>query len=121
MNPDQSDFVEDNSDSWDGKNDDDNVELGQMGVGAMNSTYESKEFHSVDESSFDDEIGYNSDDNFEDDISTHGRGQKCEKMRNFPVFKPVAKARHLSFEKDMVFTTPKQFKEAITEYVAHGG
>ena len=39
MNPDQSDFVEDNSDSWDGKNDDDDVELGQMGVGAMNSTY----------------------------------------------------------------------------------
>ena len=121
VNPDQSDFVEDNSDSWDGKDDDDDVELGQMGAGAMNSNYESKEFHSLNEASSDDEIGYDSDDNFEDDTSTHGRGQKHEKMRKFPVFKPVAKARHLSFEKDMVFTTPKQFKEAITEYVAHGG
>ena len=37
------------------------------------------------------------------------------------MFKLVANARHLSFEKDMVFTTPKQFKEAIIEYVVHGG
>ena len=37
------------------------------------------------------------------------------------MFKPVAKAWHISFEKDMLFTTPKQFKEAIAEYAVHGG
>ena len=44
-------------------------------------------------------------------------GQK----RTFLVFKPVAKAEHIRFEKDMLFTTPKQFKEVITDYVVHGG
>ena len=37
------------------------------------------------------------------------------------MFKPVAKAEHISFEKDMLFITPKQFKEGITEYAIHGG
>ena len=37
------------------------------------------------------------------------------------MFKLVAKAKHISFEKDMLFTAPKQFKEAITEYAVHGG
>ena len=57
-------------------------------------------------------------------IKVHVRnksGQKNEKMRNFLVFKPMAKAEHLSFDKNMLFTTPKQFKEAITEYAVHGG
>ena len=42
-------------------------------------------------------------------------------MKKFSMFKPVAKAIHISFEKDMLFTTPKQFKEAITAYAVHGG
>ena len=37
------------------------------------------------------------------------------------MFKLVAKAEHIRFEKDMLFTTPKQFKEAITDYDVHGG
>ena len=37
------------------------------------------------------------------------------------MFKLVAKAEHISFEKDMLFTIPKQFKEAITKYAVHGG
>ena len=37
------------------------------------------------------------------------------------MFKPMAKAEHIYFEKDMLFTTPKQFKEAITDYAVHGG
>ena len=37
------------------------------------------------------------------------------------MFKPVAKAEHIYFEKDMLFTTPKQFKEAIAKYAVHGG
>ena len=42
-------------------------------------------------------------------------------MKKFPVFKPVAKAVHISFEKDMLFTTSKQFKEAIIEYAVYDG
>ena len=41
-------------------------------------------------------------------------------MRKFPLVKPVAKAKHISFKKNMLFTAPKQFKEAITEYAIHG-
>ena len=42
------DFVEDSSDSWDGKDDDDIVvEVSQMGAGIMNSDYESEELHSL--------------------------------------------------------------------------
>ena len=37
------------------------------------------------------------------------------------MFKLVAKAEHIYFEKDMLFTTPKQFKEAITDYEVSGG
>ena len=39
------------------------------------------------------------------------------------MFKPVAKTEHIRFEKDMLFTTPKQFKEAdiVTDYAIHGG
>ena len=42
-------------------------------------------------------------------------------MKKIPVFKPMAKVEHISFEKDMLFTTPKQFKKTITEYAVHGG
>ena len=37
------------------------------------------------------------------------------------MFKPVAKAEHIYFEKNMLFTTLKQFKEAIMDYVVSGG
>ena len=71
------DFVEDSSDSWDGKDDDDDVEPGQMGAGVMNSDYENEELHSLVESSSDDELGYDSDDDVEDDRSTHvGNGRR---------------------------------------------
>nr|POE55529.1 hypothetical protein CFP56_65383 [Quercus suber] len=118
------DFVEDSSDSWDGKDDVEVNEPGQMGAGVMNSDYESEELHSLVESSSDDELGYDSDDKFEDDNKTHvgdEREPKKEQVRKFLVFKPVAKAEHIYFEKDMLCTTPKQFKEAITEYAVFGG
>ena len=98
--------------------------IGQMGDGVMNSDYESEELYSLVESSSDDELGYDSDDDAEDDRSTHvgnGKGQKNEEVKKFPMFKPVVKAEHISFEKDMIFTTPKQFKKAITKYAIHGG
>ena len=91
-----------------------------MGAGVINSDYESKELHSFEESSSDDDFGDDTDDGSEDELRTpvgKGRGQK----RTFPVFKPVAKAEHIRFEKDMLFITPKQFKEAITDYAIHGG
>ena len=37
------------------------------------------------------------------------------------MFKPMPKDKHIYFEKDMLFTTPKQFKEAIIDYAVHGG
>ena len=79
MNYDVRDFVEDSSDSWDGKDDDDNdvVEPGQMGTGVMNSDYKSEKLYSLVESSSDDELGYDSDDDAEDDRSTHvGNGKR---------------------------------------------
>ena len=128
MNHGVRDFVEDNSDSYNGKNDNnddnDDVEPGQMGVGVMNSDYESEELHSLVESSFDNKLGYDSDDISKDDRSIHmgyGRGQKNEEVKRFPVFKPMAKAKHIFFEKDMLFTTPKQFKDVITAYDVYGG
>ena len=119
MNPTEREFVEDSSDSWDGSNKD-VTELVQMGAGVINSDYESEELHSLEESSSDDDIGDDTDHNSEDELKTpvgKGRGQK----RTFLVFKPVVKAKHIRFEKDMLFTTPKQFKEVVIDYVVHGG
>ena len=44
---------------------------GQMGAGVMNSDYESEELHSLVESSSDNDLGYDSDDKFEDDNRTY--------------------------------------------------
>ena len=86
----------------------------------INSDYESEELHSLEKSSSNDDIGDDTNGSSEDELKIpvgKGRGQK----RTFPVFKPVAKAEHIRFKKDMLFITPKQFKEAITDYVVHGG
>ena len=68
----------------------------------MNSDYESKELHSLVESSFDDEFGYDNDNIYKDDRSTHvgnSKGHKNEEVKKFHVLKPVAKVEHISFEK----------------------
>ena len=39
---------------------------------------------------------------------------------NFLEFRSVAKAENIRFKKNILFTTPKQFKEAIIEYAIHG-
>ena len=52
----------------------------------MNSDYKSEELHSLVESSSDDELGYDSNDDAKDDRSTHvgsGKGQKNEGVRSF--------------------------------------
>ena len=43
------------------------------------------------------------------------------RRKKFPVFKPVSNPEHLRFEKDMLFISLKQFKDAITEYAVCGG
>ena len=115
----EGEFVEDSSDSWDGF-DEDVTEPVQMDVGVIKSDYESEELHSLEKSSSNDDFRDDIDYGFEDELRTpvgKGMGQK----RTFPVFKPIAKAEHIRFEKDMLFTTPKQFKEAVTDYAIHGG
>ena len=115
----EREFVEDSSDSWDGS-DEDVIEPVKMGAGVINSNYESEELHSLEESSSDDDFGDDTDDGSEDELRTpmgKGRGQR----RNFSVFKPVANTEHIRFKKDVLFTTPKQFKEAVTDYAVHGG
>ena len=37
------------------------------------------------------------------------------------MFRLVSNPKHLVFEKDMLFTSAKQFKDAITEYAVKGG
>ena len=39
----------------------------------------------------------------------------------YPIFRPVAKAENLSFKKDMLFLSPKQFKDALTDYEVYSG
>ncbi|XP_065638677.1 uncharacterized protein LOC136071386 [Quercus suber] len=84
-----------------------------MGAGVMNSNYKSEELFSLNESSSDTAQGKDGsdDDHFVADNVDHS-----VRRRKFPVFKPVAKAEHIRFEKDMLFTSPKQFKDAITDY-----
>ena len=43
------------------------------------------------------------------------------RRKKFPVFKPASNPEHLRFEKDMLFISPKQFKDAIIEYAVCGG
>ena len=77
LNHGDREFVEDSNDNWDGKDDDVDVEPSQMSAGVMNSDYESEELHSLVESSSDDELGYDSDDDAKDDRSTHvGNGKR---------------------------------------------
>ena len=47
-----------------------------MGAGVMNFDYESKKLYSLVESSSDDELGYDNDDDVEDDRSTHAGNGK---------------------------------------------
>ena len=81
LNHGDREFVEDSNDNWDGKDDDDDVEPSQMSAGVMNSDYESEELHSLVESSSDDELGYDSDDDAKDDRSTHVGNGKDRKIR----------------------------------------
>nr|POF00757.1 hypothetical protein CFP56_64066 [Quercus suber] len=108
---------EDSTDNWDNQAADDEVEPGQMSGGVMNSDYESEELLSLDESSSSSEDG---DDSSDDDIQEEEVDNFIRRSK-YPIFRPVAKAKHLRFEKDMLFISTKQFKDAITDYAVDGG
>ena len=94
---------EDSTNSWDNQAEDDEVEPGQMGSGVMNSDYESEELLSLDESSSSSEDG---DDSSDDNIPITEVDNSIRRSK-YPIFKPVAKAKHLRFEKDMLFISTK--------------
>nr|POF10002.1 hypothetical protein CFP56_39950 [Quercus suber] len=108
---------EDSTDSWDNQAEDDEVEPGQMDGGLMNSDYESEELLSLDESSSSNEDG---DDSSHDDIQEEDVDNSIRRSK-YPIFRPIAKAEHLKFKKDMLFISTKQFKDAITDYAIDGG
>ena len=111
------DIGEDSTDSWDNQAEDDEVEPGQMGGNVMNSDYESEKLLSLDESSSSSEHC---------NVSSDGETPTAEvdnsiRRSRYPIFRPVAKAEKLRFKKDMLFFSPKQFKDAMTNYAVHGG
>ena len=92
----------------------------KLSAGVINSDYKSEKLHSLEKSSSNDDIGDDTNDSFEDELKTP-MGKRRGQKRTFLVFKPGSKAEHIRFEKDMLFITPKQFKEIITDYAVHGG
>ena len=108
---------EESTDSWDNEADKVEVEPGQMGAGVINFGYESEELLSLDESPSDSAHG----DALSDDDNPTAEVDNSIRRSRFSIFKPVAKAEHIRFEKDILFISPKQFKEAITDYAVHGG
>ena len=77
----------------------------------MNSDYESEELLSLNESSSSSEDG---DDSSDDDILIAEVDNSIRRSK-YLIFRPVAKAEHLRFEKDMLFISAKKFKDAITD------
>ena len=117
MNPNQRFVGADSDDSW--ENEVDAPVLDQMGVGVMNLDYTSEELLSLTESSNDggvDDSG--SECHGEGD---HGQVDNVTRRKKFLVFKSISNPEHLRFEKDMLFISPKQFKDTITEYIVCGG
>ena len=83
----------------------------------MNSNYESEELLSLNESSSSSEDG---DDSSDDEIPIVEVDNSIKRSK-YPIFRLVAKAEHLRFEKDMLFILAKQCKDSITDYAVHGG
>ena len=83
----------------------------------VNFNYESEELLSLDESSSSSEHC---------EVSSDGETPTAEvdnsiRRSRYPIFRPVAKAENLRFEKDTLFLSPKKFKDAMTDYAVHGG
>nr|POF17221.1 hypothetical protein CFP56_56104 [Quercus suber] len=90
----------------------------QIGDGVMNSDYTTEELLSLSESSSDG--GFQGDGIYDSEsdatINETIVDNVKRKRKTFPVFRPVSNPDDLVFEKHMLFTSAKQFKEAITEY-----
>ena len=120
MNPNQRYVSEDSASS-------DSEELmhmhDQMGDEVMNSDYTTKELLSLSESSSDGEVQGDGDNDSESDAIVNETvvNNVRRRRKTFPVFRPVSNLEDLVFEKHMLFTSVKQFKEAIIEYVVKGG
>ena len=119
INPNQRYVGEDSSDSWD--NDVVVTLPDQMGAGVVNSDYTNEELLSLTESSSSGDEGVNDSDSEGDGDATHGHVDNVTRRKKFPVFKSVSNLEHMRFEKNMLFISPKQFKDAITEYAVNGG
>ena len=95
----------------------------QMGDEVMNSDCTTKELLSLSESSSDGEVQGDGDNDSESDVIVNETvvNNVRRRRKTFPVFRPVSNLEDLVFEKHMLFTSVKQFKEAIIEYVVKGG
>nr|POF21006.1 hypothetical protein CFP56_59200 [Quercus suber] len=121
MNPNQRYVGEDSSDSWDNDVEVEATLPNQMGAGVVNSDYTSEELLSLTESSSSGDEGVDDSDSEGDGDAAHGHVDNVTNRKKFPVFKQVSNPEHMRFEKNMLFISPKQFKDAITEYAVNGG
>ena len=92
-----------------------------MGVGVVNSDYTNEELLSLTESSISGDEGVDDNDSEGDGDAAHGHVDNVTRRKKFLVFKLVSNPKHMRFEKNMLFVSPKQFKDAITKYVVNGG
>jgi hypothetical protein len=93
-----------------------------MGAGVLHSDYESEDLHNDGQGLTESESksdGSNAEVDANADVETsagvYGRRPRVESRRpTFPIFRPVACAIDIRFEIGMLFTSTKQFKEAMT-------
>ena len=83
----------------------------------MNFDYVSEELLSIDKSSSSNE---HCNDSSDGETPTAEVDNSIRRSR-YPIFRPVAKAENFRFEKDMLFLSPKQFKDDIIDYAVYGG
>ena len=83
----------------------------------MNSDYKSEELLSLDESSSSSEHCNDSSDG----ETLTAKVDNSIKRSMYLIFRPVAKAENFRFKKDMLFLSPKRFKDVMIDYVVHGG
>ena len=98
---------------------------GQMRDGVMNSDYTTEELLRLSESSSNGEVQGDGDDGSDSEggaiVNERVMNNVKRRRKKFPVFRLVSNPEHLVFEKYMLFTSAKQFKDAITEYAVKGG
>ena len=105
MNPNQRYLGEDSSDSW--NNDVETTLPNQMEVGIVNLNYTSKELLSLTKSSSSGDEGIDNSDSEGDGDAAHGHVDNVTRRKKFPVFKPISNPKHIRFEKNMLFVSPK--------------